>query len=95
MLDDTATVDKFTAPAPPVVPIEVTEIPKAPKTRPPYRCIDCHRIHDGAGDIIGLDLVPQPGNAITRIELRDLKNGRWRVGVFTQPRRGRAFKNGR
>lgn len=84
-------------PAAPVIPVSVDRAPAPPKPTPaPNRQLACERIRDKAGEIIGLDLTPLPGNAITKIELRSMsKDGKFRVAVLTAPRRGRSFKSQR
>jgi hypothetical protein len=83
--------------APIVMPVTVDQVPRKPKpVPPPSSQVDAQRVLDANGKIIGLDFVPLPGNAIVRIELRDLsKDKRWRVKVFTAPRRGRQFRKPR
>jgi hypothetical protein len=80
--------------APIVMPVTVDQVPKRPKpAAPPSSQVDCQRVLDASGKIIGLDFVPLPGNAIVRIELRDLsKDKKWKVRMFTAPRRGRSFR---
>jgi hypothetical protein len=89
--------DFTTAPAdaaPITMPVTVDQVPRKPKSVPPPSSqVDCQRVLNANGKIIGLDFTPLPGNAIVRIELRDLsKDKRWKVKVFTAPRRGRAFR---
>src|SRR5258708_23769838 len=87
------------AAAPITGPVTVDQVARAPKVAPaappPSAQVDVQRVLDAKGKIVGLDIVPLPGNAVVRIELRDLKDKRWRVGVFTQPRRGRSFRERR
>lgn len=73
------------------LPVEIQQVPKPAPA--PYRQVDCERVLDVSGEVIGLNVCPKPGNAIVRVELRDLRNGRWKVSMFTEPRRGRAHKS--
>src|SRR5258708_77042 len=66
------------AAAPITVPVTIDQVAKPPKPAPPPSSqVDCQRAIDAKGDICGLDFVPLPGNALMRVELRDLKAGRW------------------
>jgi hypothetical protein len=96
-LQDFASEPASDAAAPIVMPVTVDQVARPPKPAPaPSSQVDAQRVLDAKGNIIGLDFVPLPGNAIVRIELRDLsKDKRWRVKVFTAPRRGRTFREQR
>jgi hypothetical protein len=83
------------ADAPPLVMpgVSIDQAPKPPKPAPPpHRQVKCERVFDKLDRPLGLDLTPLPGNAITRVELRSpSQDGKWKVAIFTEPRRGRGF----
>lgn len=95
--DKTNYAQALNIPAAPVVPVSVGRAPVPPKPTPaPNRQLACERIRNKAGESIGLDLTPLPGNAIVKIELREMsKDGKFRVAVLTAPRRGRGHKAAR
>lgn len=61
---------------PEVVALEVTQLPKPPPPPkpmlPPYRQVNLERVHSSKGNRIGFDMVPLAGNALVKLELRDL-----------------------
>jgi hypothetical protein len=104
MLEDTkdyaGELDVSTAAAP-VVPVAVDQAPKPPKPpKPPpapNKQVDVERVLGNDGKTItGLRFRPKPGNAIVMVTLTDpSQDGKFRVAIETEPRRGRAFRSTR
>jgi hypothetical protein len=77
--------------APPVsIPVVVEEDP----TKPKGPQVNCRHGFDANGKLKWVEIRPKPGNVITRIILADIDpvTKACKVGVRTQPRRGRPRK---
>jgi hypothetical protein len=82
-----APADEATAPV--SVPVVVKERRKAKKLQ-----VDCRRVFDATGQLERIHMRPRPGNEITEVIIvAPFHRTANKVGVITEPRRGRRRKS--